>query len=170
MSRTNNRFAGFTAGLAAAALLALGSVHGASADPGIELIMTGFDAVAAPGLEWKDAKSIPAGAKMLVIYGSPDKPGPYIFRVQFPAGYKLPPHRHQDQRTVTVLKGNYWSAVGEAFEQEKLRKFSPRDFYVTEAGVPHYSWAETDVVIQEMGVGPVSQPIEYVHATDDPRK
>ena len=170
MSRTYNRFAGFTTSLAAAALLALGSVHCANADPGIELIMTGFDAIAAPGLEWKDAKSIPPGAKMLVIYGSPDRPGPYIFRVQFPAGYKLPPHRHQDQRTVTVLRGNYWSAAGEAFEQDKLRKFGPRDFYVTEAGVPHYSWAETDVVIQEMGVGPVSQPIEYVHAMDDPRK
>ena len=170
MRTPNNHSAGFAAGLAAAALLALGSAQCAIADPGIELVMTGFDAVALQGLEWKDAKSIPPGAKMLVIYGSPDKPGPYIFRVLFPAGYKLPAHRHPDQRTVTVLKGNYWSAVGETFEKEKLRKFGPRDFYITEPGVPHFSWAETDVVIQEMGIGPVSQTIEYVNAAEDPRK
>lgn len=169
MKRTNRRYAGIAV-LLAAALAVLVSVQRAYAEPGIDLVMTGFDAIAAQGLEWKDAKSIPPGAKMLLIYGSPDKPGPYIFRVVFPAGYKLPAHRHQDQRTVTVLKGNYWSAVGDAFDQEKLKKFGPRDFYITEAGVPHYSWAETDVVIQEMGIGPVSQPIEYVNASDDPRK
>jgi len=36
--------------------------------------MTGFDAIAAQGLGWKDAKTIPPSAKMLLIYGSPDKP------------------------------------------------------------------------------------------------
>jgi quercetin dioxygenase-like cupin family protein len=154
----------------AAALGVFATVGRADADPGIDLVMTGFDAIAAQGLEWKDAKTIPPGAKMLLIYGSPDKPGPYIFRVMFPAGYKLPAHRHPDQRSVTVLKGIYWSAAGESFEQDKLKKFGPRDLYITAAGAPHFAWAETDVVIQEMGMGPVSEPIEYVNAADDPRK
>ena len=71
---------------------------------------------------------------------------------------------------MTVLKGMYWSGVGESFDQDKLRKFGPRDYYVTDARVPHFSWAETEVIIQEMGMGPVTNPIEYVNTADDPRK
>jgi quercetin dioxygenase-like cupin family protein len=169
VKRTNHRHAGLAV-VFAVALGVFAASGRADADPGIDLVMTGFDAIAAQGLEWKAAKDIPAGAKMLLIYGSPDKPGPYIFRVMFPAGYKLPAHRHPDQRSVTVLKGTYWSAVGESFEQDKLKKFGPRDLYITAAGAPHFAWAETDVVIQEMGMGPVSQGIEYINTADDPRK
>jgi len=135
-----------------------------------QVLMKGPDVVAAPGLVWSAAKSIPPGAQMIMIYGSPNRPGPYIFRVKFPAGYKLPPHRHEDARSVTVLTGNYWSAVGEVFDRSKLNKFGPRDYYTTEPGVPHYAWAETDVIIQEMGMGPVSNPIVYVDPADDPRR
>jgi hypothetical protein len=134
------------------------------------LLMKGMDAIAAPGLAWTDAKSIPPGAQMLMLYGSPDRPGPYIMRVKFPAGYKLPPHRHQDARAVTVLQGNYWSAVGDTFDQAKLKKFGPRDYYTTDAGVSHFAWAESEVIIQESGTGPVSSPIEFVNPADDPRK
>lgn len=156
----------FAAGL----FIVLGVCTGARADEGLRLLMQSFDGIAATDLKWMEPKSLPPGTQMVMIYGSPDQPGPYVFRVHFPAGYQLPPHRHPDQRMVTVLKGNYWSAVGETFQQDKLKKFGPRDFYITEAGVPHYAWAETDVVIQEMGIGPVNQPIEYVNAADDPRR
>jgi quercetin dioxygenase-like cupin family protein len=117
-----------------------------------------------------EAESIPPGARMIMLHGSPDKPGPYIFRVKFPAGYKLPPHHHPDARSVTVLKGDYWSAVGDTYDQAKLKKFGPRDYYTTDAGVNHFAWAETEVIIQEMGMGPVSSPIEYANPADDPRK
>ncbi|HEY7757957.1 MAG TPA: cupin domain-containing protein [Burkholderiales bacterium] len=159
-----------TRALALGAMMTLGAGAAAGAEEGWRLIMTGHDAIATPGLQWSDAKSVPPGAKTVMLYGDPSKPGPYVFRVMFPAGYKLPAHRHEDQRNVTVLKGSYWSGVGERFAQDKLKKFGPRDFYITEARVPHFAWAETEVVIQEMGIGPVSDPIEYVNAADDPRK
>jgi hypothetical protein len=133
------------------------------------IMMTGLER-SGPGLSWAPATSIPPGTRMIMVHGSPDQPGPYIFRVQFPAGYRLPPHRHLDRRSVTVLTGTYWSGVGESFEQGKLTKFGPRDYYITEAGVPHFAWAETDVVIQESGIGPVGNPIQYVNPGDDPRK
>ena len=143
---------------------------GAAAFGGQQMLMSGTDTIAAPGLQWTAPKSIPPGAQMVLVYGSPDKSGPYIVRVKLPAGYKLPPHRHADTRAVTVLQGNYWSAVGDTFDQSKLKKFGPRDHYTTDAGVSHFAWAETDVIIQEMGTGPVSMLIEYVNPADDPRK
>ncbi len=141
----------------------------ARADDNWKLLMNSEDP-AASGLQWTDAKSIPPGTKMILLYGDPSKPGPYIFRVKFPAGYKLPPHKHADQRIVTVLQGNYWTAVGDSFQQDKLKKFGPREMYVTEANVPHFSWAENEVIIQESGIGPVANPIEYLNAADDPRR
>jgi quercetin dioxygenase-like cupin family protein len=135
-----------------------------------EYVMKDYEKTFSSELAWKDATSIPAGAKMILVYGDPKAKGPYLFRVKFPAGYKVPAHKHEDSRTVTVLQGNYWSGVGDAFEQSKLTKFTPGSFYTTASGVPHFSWAETEVVIQEMGQGPISNPIEYIDASLDPRK
>jgi len=153
----------------ATAAMALTAVCQANAEEGMRVLMKDGDA---PGstLEWVVPKAIPAGTKMIMVYGNPGESGPYIFRVRFPAGYKLPPHRHADRRQVTVLEGSYWSAAGEAFEQDKLKRFGPRDYYITEGNVPHFAWAETDVLIQEAGFGPISNPIEYVRQEDDPRK
>jgi anti-sigma factor ChrR (cupin superfamily) len=157
-----------------ASLLAASAVNVSAADqPSIapaELVMSSPDAVAGSGTQWQDSKSVPAGMKMVLVKGDPAKPGPYVFRALIPAGYKLPPHRHPDERSVLVLKGSYWTAIGEEFDQAKMKKFTPGSFYVTDARAPHFAWAETEVVIQEMGIGPISNPIEFVHAEDDPRK
>lgn len=155
------------AGLLAAAALPALAADAPNLAPA-ELLMTSPDATAA-GKAWQDSKTVPAGMKMIMLHGDPKKPGPYVFRAMMPAGYKLPPHRHPDARSVVVLKGTYWSGVGEEAAQDKMKKFTPGNFYVTDARTPHFAWAETDVVIQEMGVGPVDNPIEFVHAADDPR-
>jgi quercetin dioxygenase-like cupin family protein len=156
---------------AIALLLAAGlaAAMPAAAQDASPILMTSPDKTG-PGLVWAPAMTIPAGTRIIMLHGRPDQPGPYIFRVQFPAGYRLPPHRHPDRRSVTVLTGTYWSGVGETFEQSKLTRFGPRDYYITDAGVPHFAWAETDVVIQESGIGPVGNPIQYVDPGDDPRK
>ena len=153
---------------AAIGALGLATIYPAAAEDGMRVLMKDGDE---PGsnLQWTEPKAIPPGTRMIMVYGNPGEPGPYIFRVRFPAGYKLPPHRHADRRQVTVLEGYYWSAAGETFEQDKLRRFGPRDYYVTEGNVPHFAWAETDVLIQESGFGPISNPIQYVRPEDDPR-
>ena len=140
------------------------------ADGGIRILTKDHEGIVADGLAWQPSPTIPPGAKMVMLYGDPSKTGPYLFRVHFPAGYKLPPHKHEDQRWVTVLKGNYWSAAGDTFEQGQLKKFGPRDTFTTQPGVTHFAWAETEVVIQEMGIGPISNAIEYANTADDPRK
>ena len=155
------------AALICGALLAL-SAGAAAAQT--EYVMKDYEKSFASDNAWKDVTTLPPGAKAILVYGNPKEKGPYVVRVKLPAGYKLPAHKHQDPRTVTVLQGTYWSGVGDAFEQSKLTKFTPGSFYTTDAGVPHFTYAETDVIIQEMGQGPVDNPIEYVDASLDPRK
>src|SRR5437868_3924086 len=42
-------------------------------------------------VKWGPAPpSLPAGAKAAVLVGDPSKPAPYVLRVQFPDGYKVP--------------------------------------------------------------------------------
>jgi quercetin dioxygenase-like cupin family protein len=156
------------AGVWAGALCVAG--HAYAQDEGTEIIVNGYETTVGSERAWKESSSIPPGAKMLLVYGDPKRAGPYIFRVKFPAGYKLPAHKHPDQRTVTVLQGTYWSGLGERYEQDKLQKFGQGSFYVTEAGVPHFAYAETEVIVQEMGIGPIDEPIEYMSSADDPRK
>ena len=155
--------------VAFAAVVTMPVLSPASGAQGLRILMKDNDTAAAP-LQWTEPKAIPPGTRMIMVYGNPGEPGPYIFRVRFPAGYKLPAHRHTDQRQVTVLEGYYWSAAGETFDQDKLKRFGPGDHYITEGNVPHFAWAETDVLIQEAGIGPISNPIQYVRPQDDPRR
>jgi hypothetical protein len=118
-------------------------------------------------LRWANPASIPKAIELAVVYSDPSKPGPYVFRARMPAGTRLPAHRHPDERWVTVLEGTYRSAVGERLDVEAATEYPTGSFYVTAANAPHYSYAVTDVIVQEQGVGPTG--IAYVHVEDDPR-
>jgi hypothetical protein len=118
-------------------------------------------------LKWANVPSVPKAIELATVYGDPTQPGPYVFRARMPAGTKLWPHRHPDERWVTVLQGTYRSAVGEDFDAGAATEYPEGSFYVTDGNAPHYSYAVTDVIVQEQGVGPTG--ISYVHTADDPR-
>ncbi|MCA3132070.1 MAG: cupin domain-containing protein [Betaproteobacteria bacterium] len=145
--------------LLAAALLSAGSLARGELEPMVNVFPT--------DLRWANPASIPKAIELAVVYGDPGKPGPYVFRARMPAGTRLAAHRHPDARWVTVLEGTYRSAVGERFDVEASTEYPRGSFYVTAANAPHYSYAVTDVIVQEQGVGPTG--IAYVHAEDDPR-
>jgi hypothetical protein len=141
------------------------------ADQDMTILMNGNFVTSDPeNIKWVRNKNVPWGMMVVTLYGDPSQPGPYIFRAKMSSGYKLPPHRHDDERIVTVLKGIYWSGVGERYDPMKMTEFQAGAFYITKAKVAHYSWARTEVIIQEQGMGPVENPIEYVNSDDDPRQ
>ena len=118
---------------------------------------------------WLVNPTVPPTMQFMMIYGAPNKRGPFIFRAKFPPGYKLPPHKHPDMRTVTVLKGTYYSAIGDTFDESKLQAFPAGTFYFTPANTGHFSATkDEEVIIQESGEGPESG-IEYINPSDDPR-
>jgi hypothetical protein len=152
-------------------LPALPVAHGEGESDGMTVLMNdSFGTADSENVKWAINKLVPDGMQTVMLYGNPSQPGPYIFRAKMPAGYKLPPHRHTDDRTVTILKGIYWTGVGERYDATAMKKFQAGAFYVTKAGVPHYAWAPGEVIIQESGTGPVKEPIEYVNPEDDPRR
>ena len=117
-------------------------------------------------MKWERNSHTPWGMRMIVIHGDPQKPGPYTFRVKMPSGYKLHPHKHNDQRTVTVLKGTYWIGSGEEFDMKPMKTMEAGAFYITGANTPHYAWARTEVILQESGFGPTD--LTWINPEDDP--
>ena len=103
---------------------------------------------------WK-AAPVP-GPEIAVTYGDSSKPGVYVMRVRFPAGFKLMPHFHPDEwRTGIVLSGNYYFGLGEQWDESKLKPYPAGTFFSEPKGTPHFVWAKDgEVVVQFTAMGP----------------
>src|ERR1700694_5263364 len=61
-----------------------------------------------------------------ILYGDPTKPGVFVSRVKFSAGWKDPPHWHPDEvRTVVVLSGTLYFGSGDKWDESKFRPIRP---------------------------------------------
>ncbi len=101
-------------------------------------------------------KGLPATLQVANLFGNPAEPGIYVQRIKFPAGIKLMPHSHPDQpRTVAVLSGTLYYALGENWDERKLQAFPAGTFFTEAPRVFHYAWAKDgEVVLQLTSVGP----------------
>ena len=152
-----NRF-GFVAGLAIAAALPFGA---AAADQHVM--------VQADNLKWTDAPPVlPKGAQIAVLYGDPGKPGPFVFRLKFPAGYKVAPHIHPNDYNLTVLSGTIYLGMGDKFDPARGQALNTGGFLHLPKRTHHYEWSTDETVIELSGIGPVG--MTYLNPADDPRK
>jgi quercetin dioxygenase-like cupin family protein len=143
-------------------LLAMSCVAGAADMPTIGITMTPEQ------MAWKGNPRVP-GLGVAHIISKGTEPGPYVYRVKFPQGRVVQSHSHPDDRTYTVLEGNWYIGWGEMFDESKLVKLGPGSFYTEPAGVPHFvSTPDGDAVVQVTGTGPTT--IHYVDPAHDTRK
>lgn len=120
-------------------------------------------------LTWKDGPpSLPPGAKIAVLESDPSKPGPFVFRVKVPDGYKIPPHTHPKMERVTIISGKFFLGMGDKFSAKHAAELTAGTFGEWPAGMKHFVWVEGETVVQFHGDGPWS--IEYVNPADDPRR
>lgn len=95
-----------------------------------------------------------AGMEQVNLVGNPSEPGPYTLRLKFPAGYKLAPHVHPDNREVTILSGTWYTGYGPKFDANALKALPAGSFYTEPANVSHFVEVREPVVIQVSGMGP----------------
>lgn len=131
----------------------IGALLGSSAPPSLaegnqESIVRFPDEVVYHGL--------PGAPQHVTLIGDPSKPGLYVDRIKFAAGTKVMPHWHPDEaRTVLVMSGTFYFAVGETFDESKLKAYPAGTLYSEPPGTPHYAWAKDgDVVLQVTAIGP----------------
>jgi quercetin dioxygenase-like cupin family protein len=119
-------------------------------------------------LKWVDPPTFP-GAKLAVVQGDPGKEGLFVYRVKFPANYKIAPHYHKSSENVTVLSGVFFIAMGEKFDQGAGKEMPVGSFVGIPATHRHFAWAgPQETMVQVHGVGPTD--ITFVNPADDPRK
>jgi quercetin dioxygenase-like cupin family protein len=128
-----------------------------------------FRSVLPEDIQWKPFPAFPPSARLAVVVGEPTGPGPYVIRVKLPAGVKLMPHTHPEDRVYTVISGVFSIGLGEHFDSAKLEAYPPGSVIVLPGGTPHFHWARSgDYITQVTAIGPLG--LEYVDPGDDPRK
>ncbi len=101
-------------------------------------------------------KGLPGALQIAMLYGDPAKPGVFVQRIKFPAGLKLMPHYHPDSpRTVAVLSGTLYYALGEVWDESKLKPLPAGTFFTEAPKAAHFAWAKDgEVVLQLTSAGP----------------
>jgi len=128
-----------------------------------------FRAILPDSVEWQPFSAFPPTARYAVLVGDPMQPGPYVIRVKVPAGVKLMPHWHPEDRVYTVISGVFYIGLGSAFDATKLAAYPPGAVIVLPGHTHHFHWAQSgEYVTQVNAIGPLG--LEYVESQDDPRR
>ena len=118
-------------------------------------------------MEWKDAPGLPPGTKVTVIEGPMNEAVPFIIRVKFPAGSKVPPHWHSQIEHTTVLSGVFNLGMGDKLDPSSAKALPVGSAAFMQPKTAHYAIFNEESIIQIHGIGPWT--ITYVNPVDDPR-
>lgn len=119
-------------------------------------------------IEWQPFAAFPRAARLAVLVGDPMKAGPYVIRVRLPAGERLMPHIHPEDRIYAVISGTFFIGLGEIFDETKLTEHPPGSVIVLPGGEAHFHWAKLgEYITQVTAIGPLG--ISYVDPANDPR-
>jgi ketosteroid isomerase-like protein/quercetin dioxygenase-like cupin family protein len=122
------------------------------------MAMGDVKSLANSGLTWSDFKpeGFDPGMKLAVLEGDPGAKGPYVIRLEFPAGYRFPVHWHPGIENLTVVSGPFQLAHGNIADWNALKTYAPGDFIYIPPKHAHFggSAASGASVIQLHGEGP----------------
>jgi quercetin dioxygenase-like cupin family protein len=120
-------------------------------------------------IKWGAAPpSMPKGARIAALQGDPSKPGPFVIRLMVPTGYKIPPHWHTQDESLTVISGTFYFGTGDKVETGTTHTLTAGGFHFLSGKGHHYLVAKSQAVIQVNGNGPFD--MTYVDPDDDPQK
>lgn len=108
-------------------------------------------------LEWADIQpeGFGPGMQVAALSGDPSVADePYVLRLSFEDGYRIPAHFHPKAENVTVVSGTFMLAMGEKEDDSRLQSYSPGDYLYIPGEHPHYGTVEGETVIQLHGMGP----------------
>jgi len=128
-----------------------------------------FHAIHAEDIQWRPFPAFPPEARLAILVGDPTKPAPYLIRVKRPAGTKMMPHKHPEDRIYTVMSGVFYIGLGEIFDERKLTAYAPGSVVVLPGNQPHFHWAKSgEYITQVTATGPLG--LGYIDPANDPRR
>src|SRR6201995_1034476 len=102
-----------------------------------------FHAIRSEDVQFKPFPGFPPAARLAVLVGNPAAAGPYLTRVHLPAGTKMLPHKHPEDRIYTVISGVFYIGLGDHFDAAKLDAYPPGAVIVLPGNTPHFHWARS---------------------------
>jgi len=114
-----------------------------------------FGAVKASEMKWGplDPKQ-PNGIQAAVLAGDPSKPGTFVMRIKFPAGFEVASHQHSTTEYGSVLSGRMLVAFGVKPDKAKAIELRAGDFFFLKGGQHHQVWAVDETVLDFSAEGP----------------
>jgi quercetin dioxygenase-like cupin family protein len=99
---------------------------------------------------------LPGAPQHVTLFGDSSQPELYVDRIRFLPGMRVMPHWHPDAvRTVLVMSGTFYFAVGEQWDESKLKAYPAGTLYSEPPRTPHYAWAKDGaVILQITAIGP----------------
>jgi hypothetical protein len=108
-----------------------------------------------PGLANAAAQSV----ETVPVFGTTDKPGPYVVLIKWYPGYMSAPHTYITDRLCFVISGTWWVNSGENFKPEATVPVPAGGFVRRVAHTPHYDGVKKDgkepAVIGIFGQAPI---------------
>lgn len=127
-----------------------------------------FQSILPEDINWQPFPAFPPAVRLAIVVGHPSEAGPYVIRVKVPAGIKLMPHQHPEDRVYTVMSGVFYIGLGEEFDENKLQVYAPGSVIVLPSSTWHFHWAKSgEYVTQVTAIGPLG--LKYLNPADDPR-
>lgn len=125
--------------------------------------------LAQKAVKWGPAPAVfPAGAKMAVMQGDPSSSNLFTVRLDFPKGYRVPPHFHPTDEHITVISGNFLVGMGDKIDTKQAMSLTQGGFATAPAQQHHWAVARTHTIVQVHAVGPFQ--LTYVNPSDDPTR
>ncbi len=119
-------------------------------------------------LKWAPAPAVfPKGARMAVVSGDPSKAATFTIQLSMPNGYKIPPHFHPTDESVSVKHGTFMVGMGDKFDASQAKPMKMGDQGKVPAQQHHYGSAKGATTVEVTAMGPFA--MTYVNAADDPR-
>jgi quercetin dioxygenase-like cupin family protein len=75
---------------------------------------------------------------------------PLVIRFNVPAGVKVMPHRHNEDRIYTVISGVFYIGVGTEFNEDDLVAYPPGSVIVLPGNTPHFHWARSGGYVSQI--------------------
>lgn len=135
--------------MAASAIVAGGAVGAARAAPDPAALVYKLP----DKIPWQGEERF--GSQLYVLWGDPDKPGPYAMLVKWLPHRGSTPHTHPHDRHITVVSGTWWVGTGRTYAPENDTPLPAGTVVTHFAKQWHYDGArDGEVILEIVGEGP----------------
>jgi quercetin dioxygenase-like cupin family protein len=95
------------------------------------------------------------GCELAGVSGDSNAEGAaFVLRIRCADGTKIPAHWHPADENLTVLKGTFLVAAGEAFDEGKLQTMNVGNYVLMPKEMRHFAICKGETIVQIHGAGP----------------